>query len=93
MKMNDLIRRAASGYPDAQVLEYWDFATGKPRSNPQGGDTLAHFVALELAETFDPDASEEDQVSEAVRAIDRATRDLQSVICALERTPTVGGEA
>lgn len=93
MKLNELIRRAASGYPDAQVLEYWDFAGAKPHSNPQGGDTLAHFVALELAETFDSEASEDDQVSGAVRAMSRAVHDLQSVIYALEQPSGSGGDA
>ena len=93
MTLNRLICRAASGYPDAHVLAYWDFASAKPRSNPQGSDTLAYFVALELAVTFDPEASEDDQVSEAVRAMTRAAQDLQSVICALEQPIARGGAA
>ena len=93
MELNDLISTAASGYPDAQVLEYWDFAGAKPRSNPDGGDTLACFVALELAETFDDEASTSDQAAEAVRALTRAADDLQSVIHAIECMRTEGGEA
>lgn len=92
MKMNDLIRIAASGYPDAQVLEYWDFEGAQPRSNPDGGDTLARFVAMELAETFDSDASTDEQVSEAVRALNRAVQDLQSVINAIEQMSSEGDE-
>lgn len=92
MELNDLISTAASGYPDAQVLEYWAFAGAKPRSNPDGGDTLACFVAMELAETFDPEASTTDQVSEAVRALNRAVEDLQTVIDAIERMVLEGGE-
>ena len=93
MKLNDLIRIAASGYPDAQVLEYWDFDGAKPRSNPDGGDTLARFVALELAETFDDEAPTSDQAAEAVRAMNRASKDLQHVIHAIERMLAEGGEA
>jgi len=92
MKLNDLIRTAASGYPDAQVLEYWDFEGAKPRSNADGGDTLACFVALELAETFDDDAPTSDQAAEAVRALTRAADDLQSVIEAIEQMNSEGGE-
>ena len=92
MTLNNLIRTAASGYPDAQVLTYWDFAGKQPRANPDGGDTLAHFVALELAETFDDEAATSDQAAEAVRALNRAVQDLQSVINAIEQMSSEGGE-
>jgi len=91
MTLNDLIRAAASGYPDTMVLEYWDFDGAKPRNNPDGGDTLARFVALELAETFDGDANHGEQVSEAVRVLTRAVDDLQAVIRAIERLGSEGG--
>lgn len=90
MKLTDLISRAASGYPDAQILEYWDLARAEPRANPNGGDTLAYFIAVEIAETFDPDASDEDQLDQAIRAVERAVRDMQGVIDAL--TESVGSE-
>ena len=92
MKLNDLIRIAAAGYPDAQVLEYWDFEGAKPRSNPDGGDTLARFVALELAETFDSETTNDQQISESVRVLTRAVDDLKAVIGAIERMGAEGGE-
>ena len=80
MKLNELINRAAVGYPDAQLLEYWDSAHERPRNNRDGGDTLARFIVIEMAETFDPDASDEEQINEAVRVINRAIADMQAVI-------------
>ena len=91
MTLNDLIRAAASGYPDAMVLEYWDFEGAKPQNNPDGGDTLARFVALELVETFDSETTDEEQISEAVRVLTRAVDDLQSVIGGIECLDTQGG--
>jgi hypothetical protein len=83
MTLTELITRAASGYPDAQILAYWDFAAERPRANRNGWDTLAYFIAVEIAETFDSEACDEDQLAEAIRAIRRAVRDLQGVIHAL----------
>ena len=90
MTLNELMSKAASGYPDAQILLYWDFADEEPRANPNGGDTLAHFIAVELAETFDPDASEPDQAAQAVRSMERAERDLRGVIDALQNAEQGG---
>jgi len=92
MTLNELIAKAASGYPDAQVLQYWDVAAEEPRSNPNGGDTLAHFIAVELAETFDPEASGTEQIGEAIRGMNRAIRDVQGVIDALGQADEGGEE-
>jgi len=80
MRLNELINKAAAGYPYAQLLEYWDSAHERPRNNRDGGDTLAHFIIIEMAETFDPDASDEEQINEAVRVLNRAIADMQAVV-------------
>lgn len=36
MTLNDLVQQAASSYPDALVLEYWDMDNEQPRKNPAG---------------------------------------------------------
>ena len=82
---NMLISRAASVYPDAYVLQYWDFDKQEPKANPVGGDTLAQFIAQELADTFDPDAEESKQIAAAVKSVRSAADDLNAVAFAIER--------
>ena len=84
MTLNELIGIAAGGYPDAQVLEYWDTKNERPMKNPKAGDTLAYFIAVEIAETFHKDASDEEQIQEAVRVLNQASRDICSVMGALD---------
>jgi hypothetical protein len=83
MTIQQLICRAASTYPDAYVLQYFDLEKGEPKVNPQGGDTLAQFISIELAETFDPDADEGTQIATAVKAMQTAADDLATVAHAL----------
>lgn len=83
MTLNQLVCRAASAYPDAFVMEYWDALKGKPKPNPDGGDALAEFIALELSESFDPDASDDEQIATAVKLMQSAADDLASVAHAL----------
>ncbi len=82
---NMLISRAASVYPEAYVLQYWDFEKQEPKANPVGGDTLAQFIAQELADTFDPEAEESEQIDAAVKAMRSAADDLNAVAFAIER--------
>lgn len=79
MTLNQLISRAASTYPDAYVLQYWDMQAEAPLDNPEGGDTLAAFVATELADTYDSEASDGEQIATAVKVMQTAADDLQSV--------------
>ena len=83
MTLNQLVCRAASAYPDAYVLEYWNAETQEPKENPLGGDTLAQFIAIELADTFDEEADDDKQIAEAVRVMQSAADDLNSVARAL----------
>lgn len=83
MTLNQLICRAASTYPDAFVLEHFDLAKGELRRSVRGGDTLAHFIALELTETFDAAASDDEQIATAVTAMQRASDELAAVAHAI----------
>ena len=83
MTLNQLVCRAASAYPDAFVMEYWDALKEVPMKNPNGGDTLAEFVALELYESFDPEAGDDEQLATAVKVMQSAADDLQAVAHAL----------
>ena len=83
MTLNQLVCRAASAYPEAFVMEYWNDQAEKPRANPDGGDTLAEFIALELYESFEPEASDDEQLAIAVKVMQSAADDLQAVAHAL----------
>ncbi len=83
MTLNQLVCRAASAYPAAFVMSYWDALKEKPKPNPDGGDTLAEFVALELYESFDPEAGDEEQIATAVKLMQSAADDLQAIAHAL----------
>ena len=83
MRLKQLISRAASVYPDAFILEYFDLEKECQKANPNGGDTLAQFIAQELADTFDTDASDKEQVETAVRVMQSAANDITAVVEAL----------
>ena len=84
MKLNELIEIVSAAYPDGLIaVDYWDFKRQCPRRNPKGGDTLALFIALEIKDTYDADATNEEQLATALRAIDRARGDLDAVSAAL----------
>ncbi len=80
MKLNELIEIVSAAYPDGLIAaEYWDFKRECSRRNPKGGDTLALFIALEIKDTYDADASDEQQIEEVSRVIARAQEDLAAV--------------
>lgn len=77
MKLESLIEAASAGYPDGLVQQYYD----EPGENH--GDSLAKFIMIELSETFDEDAGDEDQLLTAIRQLRRARNELETVIAAL----------
>jgi hypothetical protein len=83
MTLNQLICSAASVYPEAFVLEYWSMAESEPQENRMGGDTLAEFIAREIYDTYDVNASDAEQIVSAVKAMQTAANDLQKVADAL----------
>lgn len=84
MTLNEIITRAASVYPDCWVLQYWDTRRQCAVRNKEGGDTLAEFIAVELYETFDADASDAEQLDTAIVKMQEAANDLQAIVVALE---------
>ena len=84
MTLNELINIASAAYPDGLIaVEYWDFKRECPRRNPKGGDTLALFIALEIKDTYDPDASDEQQLETVLKDLSRARGDLEAVSTAV----------
>jgi len=81
MKLVELLKKANEGYEDGAVAEYFNQETGELVEGK--GDTLAQFVAIELSETFDPDADDDTQIQTAIEAMDMAKRDIEGVLAAL----------
>lgn len=83
MTLSDLIRIANEHYDDGYLAAYFDFANGVPALSEEQGDTLALFTVSEIADTYDADASDEDQIREAIRVMESAARQLQVVASGL----------
>ena len=83
MTLNQLVCRAASAYPEAYVLTFWDALKEEPKSNPDAGDTLAEFIARELYDSYDEAAPDDEQLATAVKAMQSAADDLQAIAHAL----------
>lgn len=82
MTLRELIEVADEGYSQNgqfPILTYHE----DPES--EHGDTLAKWVAIELANTYDADETDEEQLSEACDAIMSAINQLQVVYDELSR--------
>ena len=83
MKLVDLQKMASKGYSGGDAMgDYFNKKTGKPTKR-HPGDTLEWIMAIEIAETFDPDATDEDQINEAMRVIQAGIRDLEGAVNSL----------
>ena len=82
MTLSDLIHIANEHYDDGWLAAHFDFNTNKAEED-SAGDTLALFVVRELVDTYDADASDEDQLREAIRVMESAARQLQVVASGL----------
>jgi hypothetical protein len=82
MQLVELLNKANSVYPDNYLSEYFDDKTGEP-TTPIAGDTLAKFIVAELRETFDPNATDEQQHEVGRQVLNRAGDTLYEVSIAL----------
>ena len=81
MTLLELVTKANKGYEDGFLSEYFNEETGEYIEGK--GDTLAAFIVIELSETFDSEADDEDQIQAATEALQTAVNDLEGVIDAL----------
>lgn len=82
----ELILAAGRGYESSSTLS-WEHLIdeeGKLLGRGLAGDALVDFVILEIGETYDEEASREDQIAEAARVIESAEGQLNDVRFALE---------
>jgi hypothetical protein len=87
MNLNEMIELVNDGYPDHLVSAQWDPENEVLPLAPQG-DSLAYFIASELASTFDKDATDEMQINEAIRRMKVATGELVDLVTYLEDQQT-----
>lgn len=88
MKLAELQNLANQGYGrcggDDSMRPYYNRKTGQARPFAKGGDSLARFVALELAETFNETLDEHEQLDGAICALENAKADLDGAIQILD---------
>jgi len=83
MTLNDIITKVAPLYDtDNTILEAWDFTHGLPAPEPRV-DTLAIFVVSEIADTFDDEVGDDEQLRNAAIAMQRAEKQLSDMACGL----------
>jgi hypothetical protein len=78
MSLYEIIRIAEAAYPDGLIGRYF------PEPSKNHGDTLAKFITAELKDTFDPEASDAQQLLEALRVLTVAANQLEEVRHALD---------
>lgn len=91
MKLVEILNIANAAYPDDCVAQYYDPETGEKASG-DAGDTLAKFIAIEIIETYDAESSDQEQIAEARRVINRAASELNAVASALYLNANATGE-
>lgn len=83
MKINDLMEIVHAHYDDRGTENFFNVDKECPRYT-QAGDTLAKFIVVEISETFEPAASTDDQLEEAIRVMQSARNQLNDLIEGLE---------
>lgn len=79
MTLKQILDKANEGYPDGRLEDYYDEDGYKQQDDVYGTDTLAKFIVLELIDTFDPNASDEEQEDTAWNTLETAVRELSKV--------------
>lgn len=74
MTLNKLIKTASRDYPNNLIQ-----LAHSGKDGIELGDGLASFVASELKETFDKDASSKEQLDKAIDVMGRAISELTGV--------------
>lgn len=82
MQLNAIMEIVHSAYPDAMTRNYWDPVQRRP--TPGMGDTLAEFIVKEIADTYDAGSADSEQLTEAIRVLERARSDIGNVAVTLQ---------
>lgn len=77
MKLDDLISIIDDSSVELPVKIYYE------HPDKDHGDGLAKFVVREITDCFDPEGTDEEQITEAIRCLESAITDLEECIEAL----------
>lgn len=78
MKPQTLIQIASDSYPDGAVLDAHE-------RGEAAGDTLALFIAREIAETFETGKPTSEQLGRAIEVMEKAHGEIGEVLSGLRR--------
>jgi hypothetical protein len=78
MRLATLIKIASDSYPDGAVMDAHE-------RGDASGDTLALFIAREIAETFEAMAKTTEQLERAIQVIEKAHEEMGAVLSGLRR--------
>lgn len=78
MKLRTLIRIASDSYPDGAVLDAHE-------RGDAAGDTLALFIAREIADTYEAEKTTAEQLQRAVEVMEKAHGEIGEVLSGLRR--------
>jgi hypothetical protein len=78
MKLVTLLNQLNDHYDDGYLANYYDQETGAKKKGE--GDTFAEFVVIEVSETFDENAEDEEQIEEACTVLESARRQLEDLV-------------
>lgn len=85
MTLKQLLDKASSAFDcDGIMAQMYDKNGVECPDAGKQGDTLGLFLVRELADTFDPDACDLEQLAIARRAVDMANEQLNDVHMALD---------
>lgn len=83
MNLAELQKLASKGYADGDgMTDYFNPETGMP-TEWKSGDSLEWFMHREIADTFDPDRRDNEQIYDAICQLEQAQKDLQGAINSL----------
>jgi hypothetical protein len=81
LKLADILNAANKHYDEGYLRVFFNKMANEQSAS--SGDTLAKFIVCELRETFNGESSRKPQIATAVRALERAKKDIQNAIVGL----------
>jgi hypothetical protein len=84
MTLAELVAIADKGYPDGVILRAFNAEQGLSEEKVADiGDTLAVYIAKDLTETFEPDATDMRQLEIAISTLTTAKNEVSGAMSAL----------
>jgi len=84
MTLDELIDIVDKHYDDGLINAYYDPEKQQARDDLDLDNQLAQFIVMEICDTFEEGAADPDQLREAVRVLEVAQDQLNSIIRGLD---------